>query len=112
MSLLILHHHSQRCTNCGREESWSHLYQPEIKGAATRLQPFSGLISTTDSIELLRVPHADVPICSSCVPADATNRGAIERAAWAETLKRKAAEARSTPSSTQPKPLRPIEELA
>ena len=114
MTLLILHYHTQQCSSCGRTESWSEIYAPQIRGSATVMTPFTGPITPETPVELLRVPNKPVSACFACIPHNNAELGVLARQRWEETRRRKAQEAASPPPSTpKPKaPLRPIEELA
>ena len=80
MTLYTLFHNTQTCRSCGRTESWSSLCTTEPHGSGTRHLAVHG--SVPDGVPIVTVPiiSKTVPLCVSCIPADAAQRGAEARA--------------------------------
>lgn len=95
MSLFLLHLHRQTCRSCGKQETLSLLYRPEVQGAATRLTPERSPLPPDAIVQVTTIPEVSIPVCWECVDtseaAQARAREASER--WAETIRRKRGEA-------------------
>ena len=117
MTIFVMHIRRQHCQACGRDESFSHLYQAEEvarPGQAKKLLPCYS-IGPLDPVHKEQLPITMTPVCAWCVDDARATLGHDVLASWQETLQRKYAPTPATPTGvarTTHKPPPSLEDLA
>ena len=112
MTLYTLFHNCQTCRSCTRTETWSSLCITEPYGSGTRHIAVHG--SIPDGVPIVTVPiiSKTVPLCAACIPADAAQRGAAERARFEAARIRKRHEEASPSPAPKAQRIHRLEDLA
>lgn len=117
-SVYVLHHHSASCTTCGASHSWSHLYLAEgVSHNSIKLKPVDTFAGDPADLEVVHLTQKPLAVCHHCLgwlPASPRRERDAARASWADTLKKKAAQATQEAHAVEKinHNTRPIEDLA